>query len=109
MGVQLQATSFQSELTIKQIVRLYAGLYGLEITGQQITDGLREIGLDREARNRSSSSPAASSSDSPCTSPSSTTRRCCCSTSRPPGSTRSRAASSGPGSSTCDRRAGASC
>ena len=32
MGVQLQATSFQSELTIKQIVRLYAGLYGIRLT-----------------------------------------------------------------------------
>ena len=29
MGVQLQATSFQSELKITQIVRLYAGLYGV--------------------------------------------------------------------------------
>ena len=30
MGVQLQATSFQSELNISEIVRLYAGLYGVE-------------------------------------------------------------------------------
>ena len=35
MGVQLQATSFQSELTIRQIVRLYAGLYGVELSGQR--------------------------------------------------------------------------
>jgi ABC-2 type transport system ATP-binding protein len=28
MGVQLQSTSFQSELTLKQIIKLYAGLYG---------------------------------------------------------------------------------
>ena len=33
MGVQLQATSFQPQLTIKQIVQLYAGLYGIEIVG----------------------------------------------------------------------------
>src|SRR5580693_4595804 len=32
MGVQLQASSFQSELTIEQIARLYAGLYGVQIT-----------------------------------------------------------------------------
>ena len=32
MGVQLQATSFQSELKITQIVRLYAGLYGVELS-----------------------------------------------------------------------------
>ena len=49
MGVQLQATSFQSELEIRQIVRLYAGLYGVELSGQQIADGLRAIGLEGEA------------------------------------------------------------
>ena len=31
MGVQLQATSFQSELRITEIVRLYAGLYGVKL------------------------------------------------------------------------------
>jgi ABC-2 type transport system ATP-binding protein len=49
MGVSLQATSFQSELKITQIVRLYAGLYGVELTDMQIAEGLREIGLEREA------------------------------------------------------------
>jgi ABC-2 type transport system ATP-binding protein len=49
MGVQLQATSFQSELKISEIVRLYAGLYGVELSDQQIIDGLRVIGLDGEA------------------------------------------------------------
>ena len=49
MGVQLQATSFQSELKISEIVRLYAGLYGVELSGQQILDGLRVIGLEGEA------------------------------------------------------------
>ncbi len=49
MGVSLQATSFQSELKITQIVRLYAGLYGVELTDPQIAAGLREIGLEREA------------------------------------------------------------
>jgi ABC-2 type transport system ATP-binding protein len=48
MGVQLQATSFQSELKITQIVRLYAGLYGVQLSDQQIADGLRVIGLDEE-------------------------------------------------------------
>jgi ABC-2 type transport system ATP-binding protein len=32
MGVQLQSTSFQSNLTIREIVRLYAGLYGVRLT-----------------------------------------------------------------------------
>jgi ABC-2 type transport system ATP-binding protein len=50
MGVQLQATSFQSELSIREIVRLYAGLYGVELSGTQIADGLRVIGLEGEAR-----------------------------------------------------------
>jgi ABC-2 type transport system ATP-binding protein len=49
MGVQLQATSFQSELKISEIVRLYAGLYGVELSDLQIGDGLRLIGLDGEA------------------------------------------------------------
>jgi ABC-2 type transport system ATP-binding protein len=49
MGVQLQATSFQSELKISEIVRLYAGLYGVQLSGQQIVDGLRVIGLEDEA------------------------------------------------------------
>jgi ABC-2 type transport system ATP-binding protein len=49
MGVQLQATSFQAELTIKQIVRLYAGLYGVTLSDQQIAERLREIGLEADA------------------------------------------------------------
>jgi ABC-2 type transport system ATP-binding protein len=49
MGVQLQATSFQAELTIKQIIRLYAGLYGLALDDEEITRRLREVGLYAEA------------------------------------------------------------
>jgi len=49
MGVQLQATSFQSELTIKQIVRLYAGLYGIKLSDRDVTDRLQVIGLEAEA------------------------------------------------------------
>jgi ABC-2 type transport system ATP-binding protein len=49
MGVQLQATSFQSELTIKQIIRLYAGLYGLDLGEDEIMERLREVGLEAEA------------------------------------------------------------
>ena len=49
MGVQLQATSFQSELTIKQIVSLYAGLYGIRPSDAEITARLHEIGLGAEA------------------------------------------------------------
>jgi ABC-2 type transport system ATP-binding protein len=49
MGVSLQATSFQSELTITQIVRLYAGLYGLRLSDSQIGAGLEQIGLEEDA------------------------------------------------------------
>jgi ABC-2 type transport system ATP-binding protein len=49
MGVQLQATSFQAQLSIKQIVRLYAGLYGIDLSDRQITEGLEAIGLAHEA------------------------------------------------------------
>ena len=49
LGVQLQATSFQSQLTIKQIIRLYAGLYGVRLSDSEITAGLREIGLEGDA------------------------------------------------------------
>jgi ABC-2 type transport system ATP-binding protein len=48
LGVQLQASSFQSELTIEQIVRLYAGLYGVTLTKQGIADRIQDIGLDAE-------------------------------------------------------------
>ncbi|MGH7687686.1 MAG: ABC transporter ATP-binding protein [Candidatus Dormibacteria bacterium] len=49
MGVQLQATSFQSQLTIRQIVRLYAGLYGITRSAREITENLESIGLAAEA------------------------------------------------------------
>lgn len=49
LGVQLQATSFQPQLTITQIVRLYAGLYGVRMAGSEIAGALREIGLDGES------------------------------------------------------------
>jgi ABC-2 type transport system ATP-binding protein len=52
MGVQLQASSFQSELTIEQIVQLYAGLYGVQITRQGIDDRIREVGLGGELGKR---------------------------------------------------------
>jgi ABC-2 type transport system ATP-binding protein len=50
LGVQLQATSFQAELTIAQLVRLYGGLYGLDLTDLQITERLSAVGLNSQAR-----------------------------------------------------------
>ena len=52
MGVQLQATSFQSELSINQIIKLYAGLYGVSLSSGDIVDSLRTIGLESEANKR---------------------------------------------------------
>ncbi len=52
LGVQLQASSFQAELTIDQIVRLYAGLYGLPIGPAEIADRIRGIGLGDELGKR---------------------------------------------------------
>jgi ABC-2 type transport system ATP-binding protein len=49
MGVQLQATSFQAQLNVKQIVQLYAGLYGVSLSDHQITERLEGIGLGHEA------------------------------------------------------------
>src|SRR5260370_14735796 len=52
MGVQLQSTSFQSELNLSEIVRLYAGLYGVPLTKAAIFDRLTEIHLGDEASRR---------------------------------------------------------
>jgi ABC-2 type transport system ATP-binding protein len=48
LGVQLQASSFQSELTIEQIARLYAGLYGLDLPRRQLRERLADVGLEQE-------------------------------------------------------------
>ena len=52
IGVQLQSTSFQSELKISEIVKLYAGLYGVPLTKPAIFDRLTEIHLGDEASRR---------------------------------------------------------
>ncbi|MGA2521527.1 MAG: ABC transporter ATP-binding protein [Acidimicrobiales bacterium] len=48
MGVQLQSTGFQSELTVRQVARLYAGLYGVALGDQELDQALADIGLGRE-------------------------------------------------------------
>jgi ABC-2 type transport system ATP-binding protein len=52
MGVQLQASSFQSELTIQQIVQLYGGLYGVRMDRNGIEDQIRAVGLGGELGKR---------------------------------------------------------
>ncbi len=52
MGVQLQATSFQQELRIDEIIRLYAGLYGVDIDGPRVKSMLGDIQLEQDANRR---------------------------------------------------------
>lgn len=46
MGVQLQATSFQPELTIGEIIRLFASIYGVELGEDTIQEKLAAIHLE---------------------------------------------------------------
>jgi ABC-2 type transport system ATP-binding protein len=49
MGVQLQATGFQSELTVTEIIRLYAGIYGVPLDQNILSGIFREIKLEDSA------------------------------------------------------------
>jgi ABC-2 type transport system ATP-binding protein len=49
MGVQLQSTAFQPELTITEIIRLYAGLYGVTLTADKLNTILNDIKLEGSA------------------------------------------------------------
>jgi ABC-2 type transport system ATP-binding protein len=52
MGVQLQSTSFQPELTVSEIIRLYAGIYGVAIDRQEVDSILEGVGLKDSAGKR---------------------------------------------------------
>jgi ABC-2 type transport system ATP-binding protein len=45
IGVQLQATSFQPELSVVEILRLYAGIYGVDMTKEKLEGILSNIKL----------------------------------------------------------------
>jgi ABC-2 type transport system ATP-binding protein len=45
IGVQLQATSFQAELSVVEILRLYAGIYGVDMTEEKLESILSNIKL----------------------------------------------------------------
>lgn len=49
MGVQLQATSFQPELTITEIIRLFGGIYGVSLNSEKLNAILRDIKLEDAA------------------------------------------------------------
>ena len=52
MGVQLQTTSFQSELTVYEIIRLYAGLYGVQLDKRKVKELVEDVGLDENINKR---------------------------------------------------------
>jgi len=49
VGVQLQATSFQPELTVSEVLQLYAGVYGVSINKEQLHTILQNIKLEDAA------------------------------------------------------------
>ncbi|MEP6594812.1 MAG: ABC transporter ATP-binding protein [Ginsengibacter sp.] len=52
MGVQLQSTSFQPELKIAEIIRLYAGIYGVLLTSEKLNSLLHDIKLEESSGKR---------------------------------------------------------
>ncbi len=52
MGVQLQSTSFQPELTVSEIIRLYAGVHGLRLSDQRMSEILGNIQLGEAGAKR---------------------------------------------------------
>jgi ABC-2 type transport system ATP-binding protein len=52
IGVQLQSTSFQRELTIRELVRLYSGLYGASRSKSAADEHLAGVHLEEEAGKR---------------------------------------------------------
>src|SRR6476620_12200033 len=49
IGVQLQATSFQAELRVSEILKLYAGIYGIAMTREKLMHILQDIKLEDAA------------------------------------------------------------
>jgi ABC-2 type transport system ATP-binding protein len=45
IGVQLQSTSFQPELSVSEILKLYAGIHGVEMSTQRLAQILETIKL----------------------------------------------------------------
>lgn len=51
MGVQLQSTNFQAELTVEEILELFAGIYGVDLTKQKLDELLTNNNL-QESRHK---------------------------------------------------------
>ena len=52
MGVQLQSTTFQPELNVKQILQLFGGIYGVDISRDKLHSILQEIQLEDPAHKK---------------------------------------------------------
>jgi ABC-2 type transport system ATP-binding protein len=50
LGIQLQATSFQQDLTVFEIVKLYAGLYGMALSTDEVRAVIAGIDLEHHAK-----------------------------------------------------------
>lgn len=51
MGVQLQSTNFQPELTVEEILELFAGIYGVKLSKQKLDQIISENNLN-ESRHK---------------------------------------------------------
>lgn len=51
MGVQLQSTNFQAELTVEEIIELFAGIYGVNLTKEKLDKLISENNL-QESRQK---------------------------------------------------------
>jgi ABC-2 type transport system ATP-binding protein len=52
LGVQLQSTSFQSELFVIEVLQLYAGIYGVPASKSDLMAALRDINLEESAKKK---------------------------------------------------------
>lgn len=52
IGVQLQSTGFQPELSITEIIRLYAGIYAVDMSNDDLNKILSTIKLENDASKR---------------------------------------------------------
>jgi ABC-2 type transport system ATP-binding protein len=52
IGVQLQSTGFQPELSITEIIRLYAGIYAVDMSNDDLNKILSAIKLENDASKR---------------------------------------------------------
>jgi ABC-2 type transport system ATP-binding protein len=52
LGVQLQATSFQPELSVAEIIRLFAGIHGVDMSKEKLAAILADIKLEEATTKR---------------------------------------------------------